>query len=456
MSFNKDLTIGHNATIVETLKKLEQNKMNIVFIISDDEVLVGVASDGDIRRGLLSGQQMSDCVQSVMNRDFAFANYGAPRENILKLLDQNVHVLPLLNENNKIIDVVSKNNFGASPTAPIIVRSRAPVRVSFCGGGSDLTHYFIDKPGAVINAALSIYCNVAIRKSLDGKIRITSQELKISYVAEKRDQLSNAPSELRLIKAIIDFVNPDFGFDLSIQSDFEPGSGLGGSATVTVAILECFNRLLGLGWTKFELAEYAFQIERFDVGVAGGWQDQYAAAIGGLNFMKFSMNKTSVLPLRLPTETLQELESCLILCDTKLSHDSNHMHGDQKQTMADEKVRQLVDDSVELTYKMQEYLLRGEFAKFGEGLDIAWNLKQKFGSKITNEVVNDVYSIAKEAGVLGGKLLGAGGGGYFLFYCPPFKKHAIIEHLNSKLIFSKNLCFDHSGVTSWIVRDETV
>ena len=336
---------------------------------------------------------------------------------------------------------------------PIYVRARAPVRVSFGGGGSDLTHYFSDNLGAVINATISLYSHATLRIRSDSRVNISSLDLNESLSASNLDEAINSPKSFGLIIAVLKIIKPSFGFDLYLHSDFSVGSGLGGSATVVAAILGCFNMLRQDQWDRHEIAELAFQAERILLGIAGGWQDQYATVFGGFNFIEFGKDPHVVTPIRLHKNTILELEESLVLCDTGILHNSNEIHKDQKDTAKQKNVADLVAENVRLTYSIRNCLLRGQLSEFGSALNRAWELKRNFSSQISSAKIDEIYREAMENGANGGKLLGAGGGGFFLFHVSPFRKHELCNHLKSKGLQIKLFRFESSGLQAWSIRD---
>jgi D-glycero-alpha-D-manno-heptose-7-phosphate kinase len=220
-------------------------------------------------------------------------------------------------------------------------------------------------------------------------------------------------------------------------------------------VLGCFNQFRRDQWDSHELAELAFQAERLYLGVAGGWQDQYATVFGGFNFMEFRMDQNVVHPLRIPPDTLLELEESLILCDTGISHDSGDIHLDQRQEMQKEAVRQQVQTNVELTYRMRNHLLRGRLLQFGQSLHEAWQFKRQFSSKISTGRLDEIYTDALCHGAVGGKLLGAGGGGFFLFYAPPFRKHELMDNLEAAGLKICPFRFEPEGLRTWSARERS-
>jgi D-glycero-alpha-D-manno-heptose-7-phosphate kinase len=268
------------------------------------------------------------------------------------------------------------------------------------------------------------------------------------------EALEFGDEDFKLIIALLAVVKPVFGFNLFINSDFPVSSGLGGSAVVLSAILGCFNQLRVDQWGRHELAELAFQAERIYLGVAGGWQDQYATVFGGFNFIEFRMKENVVNPLRIEQNVILELEESLVLCDTGVSHNSGEIHNDQRhQILNSDKGVDQINAVVELSYKIRNQLLRGKLIDFGKSLHESWIIKKKFSNLITNSDIDAIYEGALANGAIGGKLLGAGGGGFFLFFVTPFKRLTLIDYLQRKKLKVMPFRFESDGLTSWSVRE---
>jgi D-glycero-alpha-D-manno-heptose-7-phosphate kinase len=175
---------------------------------------------------------------------------------------------------------------------------------------------------------------------------------------------------------------------------------------------------------------------------------------GGFNFIEFGMDQHVVNPIRMDPCTILELEESLVLCDTGILHNSGDVHKDQKETMKSQKVSDLVKENVKLTYSIKNHLLRGRISDFGSELNRAWELKRNFSSSISSTEIDEIYQGALDNGASGGKLLGAGGGGYFMFHVSPFEKHQLCTHLKSKGLEVKTFKFEPYGVKAWSVRDK--
>ena len=454
MTFNADkYLVDKNVSIKKALKKIEENHYGFIFSCDEDGQIVGLATDGDIRRALIDGITIDESISKCSNSNFISAKSTTPREQLIKQLDGHIQFIPILDDLGKLSSIISKDYLPLDDEKAVYIRSRAPVRVSFGGGGSDLTHYFENSSGAVINTAISIYSHGVMRVRSDPKIIISSLDLGATLTAINLEEALAQQGPFGLIQSLMHVVQPKYGFELCLNSDFPVGSGLGGSATLSAVVLGCFNMLRKDRWNQHELAEIAFQAERLHLGVAGGWQDQYAAVFGGFNFIEFHPEENIVSPIKLHPDIALELEESLVLCDTGIDHHSGDIHVHQKQTMASESVRQMVKKNVELTYSTRKYLLRADLVKFGEGLDAAWRLKRNFSSKISSPHIDAIYEGALENGAVGGKLLGAGGGGFFIFYVPPFRKHTLIAYLKSRNLTIQPFRFEPDGLKTWTSRE---
>jgi D-glycero-alpha-D-manno-heptose-7-phosphate kinase len=456
VNFNLELFIvSEQSSLKEALEKIDQNRLGIVFVANSLGAVCAVATDGDIRRKLLGGTTLDAPVNSCANPDFVWADTSTPRELLLKQLDSRIRAIPVLDELRVLQAVVTRDHIPKQLEGRVYARSRAPVRISFGGGGSDLTHFFIDEGGAVINATISLYSHATLRLRDDSIVIVHSADLQATLEAPDLSAALQKRGPFGLIQALLKVVHPEFGFELYLHSDFPMRSGLGGSAVVSAAVLGCFNQLRQDRWDAHELAELAFQAERMHLGIAGGWQDQYASVFGGFNFMEFRMEQNIVHPLRIHSDSILELEESLVLCDTGTLHDSGDIHADQRQNMQQESVKQKVQANVDLTYRMRNLLLRGRLLQLGEALHEAWQLKRQFSSRISNSSLDEIYEAALANGAVGGKLLGAGGGGFFLFYVPPFRKLELMAYLRSRDLRIQPFRFEREGLQSWTARERT-
>ena len=446
-------TVSKFSTIRESLEKININTIGMVFVIDENEQVIGVATDGDIRSSLLKKTTLSDTIDQAFNPNFIWRRDTDSRESILKLLDSRIKAVPILDNDMKLTDIVTTAKFPLVIEKEIYARSKAPVRISFAGGGSDLTHYFMSEGGAILNATISLYCHATLRPRRDLKITINSLDLGETIEFDSLENMLLKSDSFDLFRSILQLIQPEFGFDLSINSDFPKGSGLGGSSAVMIAICGCFNEFRMDRWSDYELAEMAFQAERLNMGISGGWQDQYATVFGGLNFIEFKQDNNVIYPLRIKDKTILELEENLVLFEITSGRNSGSIHDDQEETMKSLEVQDMVKKNVAHCYDMKDSLLRGRLSEFGSGLNLAWSLKRQFSKKISNNYLDDIYSYAIKNGALGGKLLGAGGGGFFLFYVKYSSKNELLDAMRRKGFKETKFNFDMKGMQSWSSRD---
>ena len=446
--------VSQDATLRSALTLIENNNHGIILTFDSSNKVTGLVTDGDIRRYLLKEDtSLDDPISLCSNKEFLWEDPSTSRELLLKKLDHRIRVLPLLDKNRKLVDIVSRDYLPIQEEQAVFARAKSPVRISFGGGGSDLTHYFSADIGAVINTTISIYSHATLRIRQDEKIVINSLDLEKSLTAKNLKDAIKPQEKFGLIQALLKTISPDFGFELDVNSDFPIGSGLGGSAVVAAAILGCFNQFRQDRWDHHELAELAYQAERLYHGIEGGWQDQYATVFGGFNFMEFKMDQNVVHPLRIHDDILLELEESLILCNTGISHNSGSIHKNQRREMKQKEIKKHVQANVALCFEMRNQLLRGELLRFGKSLNQAWNNKKKLSSEISNNDLDLIYKNALKNGAIGGKLLGAGGGGFYIFYTPPSSKHELIEFLNESQLEIRPFRFEKEGLRSWTVRE---
>ncbi|MCH8330028.1 MAG: dehydrogenase [Bacteroidetes bacterium] len=338
----------------------------------------------------------------------------------------------------------------------MIIRSRAPLRLGLAGGGTDVSPYSDEHGGAILNATISLYAYTTIEPRDDGKIVLHSLDHDELIELDSSTSLE-IDGKLDLLKGVYNHVIANFGlepvsFTLSTYVDAPPGSGLGSSSTLVVTILGAFVEWLNLPLSEYDIAQAAYNIERVELKMAGGKQDQYAATFGGFNFMEFYDNdKVIVNPLRIKQEYINELEHNLLLYYTSTSRLSSSII--ERQT---ENIKKKKEGSIEAMHKlkeqavmMKEAVLKGELGKIGEILDFGWQHKKNLTNEVSNKDIDDLYSKALDAGSSGGKISGAGGGGFMMFYCPANNRHKVIQALNGSEGEFKPYQFTKNGLTKW-------
>lgn len=334
----------------------------------------------------------------------------------------------------------------------MIFRSKAPLRISFAGGGTDVAPYPQERGGVVLSTTIDKYAYATLIPRQDKEIRIQSLDYDIMAKYDLDEELVY-DGKLDLVKAVIRNMNTgnSQGAELFIHSDAPPGSGLGSSSTMVVALIGAFKHWLRRAMTDYEIAELAYHIEREDLGIRGGMQDQYAATFGGFNFIEFFGSTTVVNPVRIRPDILNELQYLLLLCYTgkrRLSAQILDTQIDAYVQKREEVVRAL-DELKAITIDMKNALLQGRLNSFGDLLHHAWENKKKLASQITNPQIDEMYEVARKHGALGGKILGAGGGGYLLVFCQFDKKHFIAEQLEKSGGQVVEFAFEYQGLQTW-------
>jgi len=334
------------------------------------------------------------------------------------------------------------------------IRSRAPLRISFAGGGTDIEPYLSEKGGVVLSTTINRYSYGTLLPRTDQEIQIESLDVEM-FAKFLASQKLDFNGQLDLIKAVLrKFEGWKQGFSLFLHSDAPPGSGLGSSSTMVVTLLGLFRQWLNLPWSNYDLANLAYEIERVDLGIRGGKQDQYAAVFGGFNFIEFYHDQTIVNPLKINPSILNELEYHLLLCYTGKTRLSANIIASQVESYLKKEKSSLhaLDQLKEITIAMKNALLTGRLNQFGDLLHEAWMQKKQLAGAITTEKIDTLYHLALSKGALGGKILGAGGGGYLLLYCPYNKKHIIASELERVGAQITRFSFDTQGLVTWRVH----
>lgn len=340
----------------------------------------------------------------------------------------------------------------------MIYRSRAPLRIGLAGGGTDVSPYSDLYGGAILNATISLFANASIEPIEENAIIVQA----LDRHEEQRFEWNNKlpiNGKLDLLKGVYNRIQQDYGvpltgFKLSTYVDAPAGSGLGTSSTLVVAIIGAFYEMLRLPLGEYDIAHYAFNIERNDLQLTGGKQDQYAATFGGVNFMEFyEGDKVIVNPLRIKQQYLNELENNLVLYFTSTSRESATIINEQVKNVnqKNEKSIEAMHQLKEQSKMMKEALLKGRLHEFGEILDFGFEQKRRMAANISNSNLEEIYIAAKKSGATGGKISGAGGGGFMIFYCPGNCRYKVIETLEKFGGQTRPYQFTKSGLNTWTI-----
>jgi D-glycero-alpha-D-manno-heptose-7-phosphate kinase len=340
----------------------------------------------------------------------------------------------------------------------MIIRSRAPLRLGLAGGGTDVSPFCDIHGGLVLNATIDRYAYANI------KILDSTKELRFIAADQKTSKSINVAEEVKLTgeldlhTAIYSYMIKNFNSNIHIPMeittfcDAPMGSGLGSSSTLVVAIVKAFVELLNLSLDDYQIANLAYKIERIDCLLAGGRQDQYSATFGGFNFMEFYANEKAVInSLRIKNWILCELEASLLLFFTGISRESANIIKDQSENIEAGSLKALsaMHGLKQEAITMKESLLRGDFSDFVESMERGWENKKNSASSVSNAYIEKIYDAAKNAGALAGKISGAGGGGFMLFFVPAESRMKVIDTLSQFNGQTSNCHFTASGCQAW-------
>ena len=339
----------------------------------------------------------------------------------------------------------------------MIVRARAPLRLGLAGGGTDVSPYCDQFGGCVLNATISQYAYAMLKSADYGFVRFTAADQGISVDLEPSNHFE-LDGALILHKAvyneIVRLFNNEIGLPVEMVTycDAPPGSGLGSSSTLVVAMIKAYLEFLNLSLDDYEIARLAFKIERIDCGLNGGRQDQYSATFGGFNFMEFYHDYRAVInPLRIRSSIISELEASFLLFYTGVSRKSAQIIDDQTQNMKSGKI-DIIESFHRMkgeAFQMKEAILKGDFKAIVESMRMGWESKKKTAESVSNNYIDDIYKAAMSSGARAGKVSGAGGGGFIIFFVQPERRISVINQLTDFDGQISNVHFTKSGAQAW-------
>jgi len=339
----------------------------------------------------------------------------------------------------------------------MVIRSRAPVRIDFAGGWTDVALFTEGQPGIVVNAAINVYSYVTLKSLMEApenkQVKIYSADFDIYQEANEIKELEYN-GNIDLAKAALKRSDVKGGVEIITRSDAPAGSGLGTSASMGVALIGALNALSGLPMLPYEVAELASAIERHELSILGGKQDHYTAALGGINFMQFTGEQVKTSKLQLQPETIYELEKGLVLCYTGKSRLSSNIHQNvvDAYLTKDKATHGALNNLKRIALETKTALLKSDLNSFAELLNENWENQKRLHGSVTNSHIDSLFELALNNGAAGGKACGAGGGGCILFYCYPDKEHIVrkkLEEANVKII---DFNFSYTGLDVWEPR----
>jgi len=324
--------------------------------------------------------------------------------------------------------------------------ARAPVRISFAGGGTDLPSYYLRHGGMVVSTAIDKFFYVFLTVNRRANIEIMSSDYQTFYRQPAEDAML-WDGDLSLPRAVLSHFNIHEGLSMFLASQVPPGTGLGSSSTATVAVIKAITSLLGRGLSKHDIAELASFIEIEKLGMPIGKQDQFAAAFGGINAIWFSPDGVVVEPLHVDSETVERLERCVLLFYTGAARESARVLSEQNRSTlaADAKVLSALHAIKAMAAHVRRYIQHGNLDALGELLHESWERKKHLAAGITNALIDESYETARKLGALGGKITGAGGGGFLMLYCPAGAATRVTEGLERLGLKRMDFSIDFDG-----------
>jgi len=336
------------------------------------------------------------------------------------------------------------------------VRARAPLRLGLAGGGTDVSPFSTEYGGLVLNVTIAKYAHVTLVPRDDEAVELVAADNEVSWRGEAGPDLPSVKG-LELHCGVYNRIVREFGIkkplavSITTHSEAPPGSGLGSSSTMVVALVRAFCEHLSLPLGDYDVAHLAYEIERVDLGLAGGKQDQYTAAFGGLNFMEFYGDRVIVNPLRLKREYLAELESSLVLFFTGVSRSSAVIIDEQVknvQTGNEDSLQAMHSLKAEAVH-MKEAVLKGDFEALASAMQRSWVAKKRMAHRISNERINEIYDAAIKEGARAGKVTGAGGGGFMMLMVDPVKRPRVMKRLADFPGSASTCTFVEHGAHAW-------
>lgn len=335
-------------------------------------------------------------------------------------------------------------------------RSKAPLRIGLAGGGTDVSPYTELFGGAIVNATINLYAHASIEPIDINEIILDDTTGQNELRFDMNSQLP-VDGNLDLLKGVYNYIHQQYGlpltgFKLTTSIDTPAGSGLGTSSTLVVAIIGAFAGMLHLPLGEYDIAKMAYDIERKQLGFAGGRQDQYAASFGGINFMEFGAgDKVVVTPLRMRAEVQEELENNLVLFYSGNSRESGSIIREQQENVSNNNTSSIgaMHQLKKQAVMMKELLVKGRLDDLGELFHFGFENKRKMAAGITNPFIDEIYHAALAAGATGGKISGAGGGGFMFFYCPGNTRFGVIKQLDSFAGKVWPFSFTDRGLVTW-------
>ena len=327
-----------------------------------------------------------------------------------------------------------------------MILTRAPLRIGLAGGGTDLEAYYGRHGGFVVSTTINKYFYVFLSPGPPDGVQISSSDYR-TFSRRRRGEPPLWDGDLGLVKAVLHEFGIEGGISLFLTSEVPPGTGLGSSSAVAVALIKALAAYQGRTVSRDEVAQLACTIEIQRLGSPIGKQDQYAAAFGGLNGITFSAGGVGVEPLSIEPKVRAQLEDNLLLFFLGSTRSANSILAQQQQSSAadDSETVASLHELKAMAIETARLLAQGRLREFGCLMDASWQQKKRLAKGVSNSRIDELYELARAEGALGGKVTGAGGGGFMLLYCEPADQAHVAEVLERRGLFRLDYRFDGAG-----------
>ena len=432
-------------SVRKVMRIFQRRKYKTLYVIDEKNKYLGSITEGDLRRFIIANNKIPDGLINIVNRSsFTVMENDFATDRII-FHSEAFGPVPILNKSKNIVGFFPTNQDLETPGFLRSVTAIAPTRISFAGGGSDLDYWFEKNDGCVVNLAIKKYARVYIKRNFSDHVCIRSLNTGESLEVKISDLEKHKRSPLGLIvNCLLEFQVND-GIDIKINCDFEPGTGLGGSSSLTVALIKGLSTLFNIKVSQRKLIKMAYYIERNVYGISGGWQDQIIATVGSLCVLDFKDADFDFFKIDLPDQSVDYLNSCLFLAPISGTHDSDRIHNLQKDASSSKAYFENMLKIVKLARECRGIVGKDEFKNLGTILDKGWQLKKNIGKFISNNQINNRYEFFIKSGATGGRLLGAGGAGYLLIFVPMERQFEFFRNCQNADVEIERVAIDQKG-----------
>ena len=437
--------IDYNITTQELLCIIDRLKIKTFFVVDDKNILMGVITDGDLRRHYIKHGSYPKYIKNCINvKPVKYTVEELTNKNLNKFVWGDARI-PVVGENNKLMGFYPNSKSNNSLKSKDKISVIAPTRITFAGGGSDLDYWFKKNEGCVLNLAIGKYARINISRNYSSNFNITSFNTNEKITISASEINKKKELKLQLIINCINYFKISDGLNIEIFCDFEPGTGLGGSSSLVTAIVKGLAGLFGIEISIKQLIDISYYIEREMTQIQGGWQDQIISAYGGICVTDFSNGKFNTKKLQLATDQIDNLNSCLFITKVGGSRKSDTIHREQKAARDDRNYISNLQHIVKLAQQCSNDFSHDTIETLGDTLHKGWMYKREIGSFISNKEIDRRYDQMIEFGAVGGRLLGAGGSGYLLALVPQDKQLTFLTECSKSDIALERLSIDTKG-----------